>query len=135
MTSVREKSSEKKETAQVVTQTKTVFNEKTEQVVSEQEIIEKETVVQQQKYIISKEENEDKLNKIIEKEKQSNGNLLLVNLDRPVTVSDVLSGKVVLPPAPRKSVESKDHIRPILPTKDSQQDFLVIPDKVTSSNE
>ncbi|CAG8816189.1 25335_t:CDS:2, partial [Dentiscutata erythropus] len=54
-------------------------------------------------------------------------------INRPVTVGDVLSGKITLPkPAPKIFNDSTDNKksdkRPPLPTKDSQLEFLVLPD-------
>ncbi|CAG8672753.1 17113_t:CDS:2 [Rhizophagus irregularis] len=57
--------------------------------------------------------------------------------DRPVTVSDVLEGKITLPtPAPKKQIEILNGKKEIqrLSTTDSMQEFLEIPDNKHSGS-
>ncbi|CAG8529633.1 9218_t:CDS:2, partial [Scutellospora calospora] len=73
-------------------------------------------------------------NDIVNNEEQKSSDEQLV-INRPITVDDVLSGKITLPkPTPKNYNDSannkKKDKRPHIPTTDSMQEFLVIPDTV-----
>ncbi|CAG8619489.1 10843_t:CDS:2, partial [Dentiscutata heterogama] len=81
---------------------------------------------------INPEFNEVVINDVVNSEEQKSSEEELV-INRPVTVGDVLSGKITLPkPTPKNYNDSTDNKkrdkRPPLPTKDSQLEFLVLPD-------
>ncbi|KAF0548933.1 hypothetical protein F8M41_025555 [Gigaspora margarita] len=80
------------------------------------------------------QEFNDVVNDVVNSEEQKSSEEEL-SINRPITVGDVLSGKITLPkPTPKNYNDSTDNKkkdkRPPLPTTDSQQEFLVLPDTV-----
>ncbi|CAG8526635.1 7258_t:CDS:2 [Cetraspora pellucida] len=79
-----------------------------------------------------KEQINSGFNDVVNSEEQKSSNEELV-INRPVTVDDVLSGKITLPKPTPKNVNDftgnkKKSEKPHLSTTDSQQEFLVLPD-------